>query len=461
MVKLPNLLGHAYYVVGLARSGLGAIKALKEAGANLYAWDDRTDAHIEATRLGAKMIAPHKINWQEIKALVLSPGIPHSYPKPHLAAKLAFQQDVPIVCDMDFLFQARPDARFVGVTGTNGKSTTTSLIGHILRRAGRDVEVGGNIGVSALELADLPSGGVYVLEMSSYQLERVPHLRCDIGVFLNLMPDHLERHGGIEGYVKAKRRLLEGVPPPFMIMGAHEAIMQELFTRAKGEAVAVNLKNTHDKSLYVSQEGSLMDTYWEQERVICTLSDLSRNLPGLHNAQNTLAAYGAARRLGLSFDECLDGILSYKGLPHRIERLGVVRGVTFINDSKATNAEATSKALGAFKKISWIVGGKPKEDGLRGVEPYLENVHHAYVIGEAQEAFSDFFSRHHLPHTKCGTLTNAVACAMEDLKNKEGILLLSPACASFDQFLDYEERGNVFREAFEEYVHLDQPRIDP
>lgn len=452
MVTLPDLSAYSYYVVGLARSGLGAVKALKKAGATLYAWDDQTDAHIEATRLGAKVLPPHKINWQTLKALVLSPGIPHTYPKPHLSAKLALQQDVPIICDMDFLFQAKPDARFVGVTGTNGKSTTTALIGHILNKAGRAVQVGGNIGVSALELEDVPEGGIYVLEMSSYQLERVPHLRCEIGVFLNLMPDHLERHGGIEGYVKAKRRLLEGSPPPFMVMGTHEAIMQKLSAHVTGEAVCVDLSGTSNNNLYISQDGALMDSYWEEGRVICSLSDLARNLPGLHNAQNVLAAYGAVRRLGLSFEDCREGILSFQGLPHRIERLGCARGITFINDSKATNAEATSKALSAFKDISWIVGGKPKEDGLTGVEPYLTNVRHAYVIGEAEDAFAAFLTRHQVPHTKCGTLKNATARAVEDLSGQEGLILLSPACASFDQFHDYEERGNAFREIFSQFA---------
>ncbi|MBA4749291.1 MAG: UDP-N-acetylmuramoyl-L-alanine--D-glutamate ligase [Alphaproteobacteria bacterium] len=451
MITLPDLSADTYYVVGLARSGLGAIKALKKAGATLYAWDDQTDAHIEATRLGAKVLPPHKINWQGLKALVLSPGIPHTYPKPHLSAKLALQQDVPIICDMDFLFQAKTDARFLGITGTNGKSTTTALIGHILRKAGFVVEVGGNIGVSALELEDLPEGGIYVLEMSSYQLERVPHLRCEVGVFLNLMPDHLERHGGIEGYIRAKRRLLEGSPPPFMVMGTHEVIMKELFARVSGEAVCVDLNGIPHKGLYVSQDGILTDNYWEKGRSICTLLDLAGKLPGLHNAQNALAAYGAARRLGLTFEDCREGILSFKGLPHRIERLGRVSGITFINDSKATNAEATSKALSAFKDISWIVGGKPKEDGLTGIEPYLGHVRHAYLIGESEEAFAAFLTQHKVPHTKCGTLKHAAARAVEDLKGQEGLILLSPACASFDQFHDYEERGNTFRDVFSQF----------
>ena len=451
MLDLPFAKDKAYYVVGLARSGLAACRALFRAGARVYAWDDTNQgARDEAATMGAQVLPPHEAPWEDLGALVLSPGIAHLNPLPHESATLARAAHVPIICDLDLLFQLPTGARTICVTGTNGKSTTTALIAHILTQAGHPVQMGGNIGVPVLDLTPLPKGGFYVLEMSSYQLERVPHMRAHVGVLLNLTPDHLSRHGGWAGYIEAKERLLlQGTP--FMVMGQDDEETRILFEKhaPRLEACTVHLHERKAGTLYVAGP-SLVDARWEEARTIVTLRDVKDHLPGLHNAQNILAAYGACRAVGISFEACQKGILSFLGLAHRIERLGEVKGVTFINDSKGTNGQATSNALRALQDISWIVGGVAKEDGLEAVQDQLPRVRHAYLIGQSQDDFAKALEGH-VPYTKCTTLDQAVARAMEDLAGKTGTLLLSPACASFDQFADFEARGNAFRALFESY----------
>ena len=451
-MDLPDVQGKAYYVVGIARSGLAAIKALLKAGARVYAWDDTVLVRSQVLELGATLCAPEEAPWQSFESLILSPGIPHEYPHSHPAADLARTHRVPIVCDMDLLFQACPEASFVGITGTNGKSTTTALIGHLLEKAKKPVAVGGNIGVPVLDLPALGAQGTYVLEMSSYQLERVPHIKTDVAVLLNIIPDHLIRHGGWEGYVRAKTVLLTGAPAPFVVMGVDEEVTRALFEAQSVlpsfRGVSVSVTRPLVNGLYLNARNELIDAFWEESRVICRLDDFKAHMMGVHNAQNVLVAYGACRALGLSFEDCVPGILSFKGLAHRLESLGVVGNVHFVNDSKATNPDAAARALACFQKVSWILGGVPKEDGLTGTAPFYSRVRRAYVIGQAQELFARTLEGH-VPYTCCDTLEEAVAKAVEDLNGGKGTLLLSPACASFDQYADFEARGEDFRRLFQ------------
>lgn len=455
MISLPFAKDKTYYVVGLARSGLATCRALIQGGAHVYAWDDADTHNDEVKKMGAHLTPPHEVPWERVSALVLSPGIPHLYPLPHESATLAREAGVPIICDLDLLFQAKQSARTICVTGTNGKSTTTALIAHILTCAGKPVQMGGNIGVPALELEPLGADGFYILEMSSYQLERVPHMRANVGVLLNLTPDHLSRHGGWAGYIGAKEHLLiQGAP--FMVIGQDDEESLGLYDKHRDrlEACPLSVHSKVEGGLYVAGP-SLVDAHWEEARTLVTLDEIKAHLPGLHNAQNVLAAYGACRASGVPFEICRDAILSFGGLAHRIETLGRAFGVTFINDSKGTNGEATANALGCFKEIAWIVGGVAKDDGLVATEPHFGRVRRAYLIGQSQDAFAGALDGR-VPYTKCQTLERAVACAMEDLKGQTGTLLLSPACASFDQFADFEDRGNAFRALFETYKQKEQ-----
>lgn len=459
-MDLPDVQGKTYYVVGIARSGLAAIKTLLKAGARVYAWDDVALVRDQALELGATLCAPEEAPWQSLEALILSPGIPHEYPHPHPGATLARAHKVPIVCDMDLLFQACPEASFVGITGTNGKSTTTALVGHILEKAKKSVAVGGNIGVPVLDLPVLGAQGTYVLEMSSYQLERTPHIKTDVAVLLNIIPDHLTRHGGWEGYVHAKIGLLAGEPAPFILMGVDEAVTRDLFEVQRVlpsfRGVGVSITRPLETGLYLNVRNELVDAFWEEARVICRLDDV-KALMGVHNAQNVLAAYGACRALGLSFEDCVSGILSFKGLAHRLESLGTVGNIHFVNDSKATNPDAAARALACFQGVSWILGGVPKEDGLKGTGPFYPRVRRAYVIGQAQALFASTLEGR-VPYTCCNTLEEAVAKAVEDLGGEEGTLLLSPACASFDQYADFEARGDDFRRLFQALCRKNKSR---
>lgn len=452
-MDLPHAQGKMYYVVGVARSGLATIKALLKAGAHVYAWDDTACVQDQVRALGAVPCEPEQAPWHRFDSLILSPGIPHEHPHPHPAAVLARQHQVPIVCDLDLLFQACPLASYVGITGTNGKSTTTALIGHMLEKAKRQVAVGGNIGIPVLDLPSLDAQGTYVLEMSSYQLERVPHIKTDVAILLNIIPDHLTRHGGWDGYVRAKTRLLTGASMPFVVMGVDEEVTKDLFEAQRKvsgfQGVSLSVARPLVKGLYLNGDQELIDAFWEEGRVICRLDDFKAHLRGVHNAQNVLAAYGACRALGLSFQECVSGILSFKGLAHRLENLGAIGKIHFINDSKATNPDAAARALACFEKVSWILGGVAKEDALKGVEPYYSRVRRAYVIGQAQELFAQILEGH-VSYICCETLEEAVIKAVEDLDGQEGTVLLSPACASFDQYADFEARGEDFRHLVQE-----------
>ena len=463
MIPITEYAGRDVAVFGLGRTGLSAAAALAAGGARVHAWDDNEETRAKAEAAGVALSDINKRDWQTFAALVLSPGVPYKFPQPHRIVRMAEMTGVPVVGDMELFaraVQALPERgrpKVVGITGTNGKSTTTALIGHILKQAGRDARVGGNIGKGVLDMAPLNANSVYVLELSSYQLDLVKSLHCDVGVFLNLSPDHLDRHGGIDGYVAAKKRLfLNQTPKDYAIVGVDDLQSQALSMTlsAKADARVIQVSSEYALGRGISAvRGKLYDSLLGKAMPVGDLSD-AQALPGRHNHQNAAAAYAACRVLGIEPNTIIEAIKSFPGLPHRLEMIAKVDGVQFVNDSKATNAQAAEQALKAFPRVYWIAGGQAKFDGIDELAPLFPRVAKAYLIGEAQDKFAESL-KDKAPSVKCGTLERAVEDALRDARQAEEpnpIILLSPACASFDQFKDFEARGEAFRQIVESLV---------
>lgn len=408
--------GKRYGVLGLARSGRATVSALLASGAEVLAWDDGETARAAFDGFLEDL---NSVDLVGLDAIVVSPGVPHSAP---IFARAA-AADVPVIGDIELFSQARaslPPHRVVGITGTNGKSTTTALIAHILNEAGVPAAMGGNIGLPILAQAPLAAGGVYVLELSSYQLEITFSLDCDVAILLNITPDHLERHGTIEAYAAAKARLF-----------AMQSAQQMAIVGRSAEADYDVLCDAEDPIVeFIEDVRTGEQSDWPA-------------LQGPHNLQNARAAVAACRALGLDDDAIAAGLQSYGGLAHRMERIGTRGGVLWVNDSKATNPESTAPALAAFPRTHWIAGGKAKGADLDAVMPYLDNVVAAYLIGEAAPVFAPLLASR-LPVTISGTIARAVSDAAAAARTGDTVLL-SPACASFDQFRDFEHRGEVFR----------------
>ena len=439
-------------VLGLARSGLAAVAALKAGGARVHAWDDADSVRGAAASHGIAAEDRAGLDWSKVAALVLSPGIPHTHPKPHPLAAAAQAAGVPVIGDIELLVKGLPDARYVGITGTNGKSTTTALIAHILGAAGRKVAVGGNLGTPALTLARLGADGIYVLEMSSYQLELIDTLAFDVAVWLNLTPDHLDRHGGMAGYIAAKRRIFRHAgdgKTRCAIVGVDDAPSREIadiIQQQKAWRLTRISVITQQKGGVSVVGGNLVDDREGDAETVLHLTRLPR-LPGRHNWQNVAAAYAATRDLGLPARDIVAGIESFPGLAHRQELIATVAGVRYVNDSKATNADATANALACYDNIYWIAGGIPKEGGITSLAAYFPRIRRAYLIGEAAPEFATTLGDT-VPHVRSHTLAAALEAARDDAAKDgrpEPVVLLSPACASFDQFRDFEARGEAFR----------------
>ncbi|HKW53424.1 MAG TPA: UDP-N-acetylmuramoyl-L-alanine--D-glutamate ligase [Stellaceae bacterium] len=450
MIEVAMFQGEKVAVMGLARSGLVAAQALQHGGAKVMAWDDAAAKRDAAAAAGVPIVDLGTTDLAGVRALVLSPGIPHTYPKPNPVAARARAAGARIIGDIELLAQSRRQARYVGITGTNGKSTTTSLIGHIVAQSGRAVAVGGNLGMPALSLAPLGADGIYVLEMSSYQLELTESLTFDVAVLLNITPDHLDRHGGMDGYIAAKRRIFARQKnPQTAILGVDDE-----FSRAMADALArggaqrvvpISAETRAPGGVYV-EAGWLIDDMEGAARRMLELRRAAR-LPGTHNWQNAAAAYAATRALGIDNSTAIAGIIGFGGLAHRQELIATIDGVAYVNDSKATNADATAKALACYDAIYWIAGGLPKEGGITSLAPFFPRIRHAFLIGKATEEFAATLEGR-VPSSRCGELGRAVAAAREAAlaQRKPGaVVLMSPACASFDQFANFEERGDVFR----------------
>ncbi len=451
---IPNLAGKVIAVLGLGRSGGAAAAVIAASGAGVWAWDDNEAARDAVNQDWLVDLA--QADWRMIDALLMSPGIPHLHPAPHPVAKLARDAGVPIISDIDLLARAQPLARYVAVTGTNGKSTTTTLIGHLLEHAGRRVETGGNLGTAALALPPLDANGVYVLELSSYQLEITPTPIADIAVLLNITPDHLDRHGGMDGYIAAKKLvLLPKGKTSLGIVGVDDAYSRKLYLELKAgprRLVPISVEKAL-KGGVSAVNGQLIDDINGQRRVIADLKQFA-SLPGSHNWQNAAAAYVATRALGLSQEQIIAGFASYPGLAHRQELVATIGKIRYVNDSKATNADAAAKALVCYNDIYWIIGGRAKEGGLAGLESFYPRIRHAFLIGEAAPDFAKQLSRA-VPFTQCATLDKAVLAAhalAQKEKREGGVVLLSPACASWDQYRSFEVRGDHFRSLVQQLV---------
>lgn len=451
MIALPATKGVKIAVLGLGKSGLAATRALQAAGADVRAWDDSERARIAAAAEGlpiADLNGPALIG---AEMLVMSPGIPHSFPKPHAIAARAKAAGLPLVCDIELLLQGQHAAQFIGITGTNGKSTTTALIGHIFAEARRAVDIGGNLGPAALGLRGLGAGGTYVLELSSYQLELIRAAAFDIAVLLNITPDHLDRHGGMAGYIAAKRHLFDlQRPRGTAVIGIDDeycrAIAAELTRQGSLRVLPISAAGKAPGGVY-AVDGKLYDDSDGGNRFIVDLA-AATSLPGAHNWQNAAAAFAAASAAGIAADIIAPALLNYPGLPHRQETIDVVDGVRFVNDSKATNADAAAKALICYDAIYWIAGGLAKEGGIESLEPLHPRIRHAFLIGKAADDFARALEGK-VAYSVCGNLatalTRAAALAREE-KIPGATVLLSPACASFDQFIDFEARGDAFRD---------------
>lgn len=430
-------------VFGLGLSGMASVKACLAAGLAVHIWDDNAERRAAAEALGAIAVDLAQDMPANTACLILAPGVPLTHPKPHPVVDQARALNVEILSDVELLARATPKVRKIGITGTNGKSTTTALIGHILSEAGYETAIGGNLGPPALGLPALSEQGVYVLELSSFQLDLCPEFAPDIAILLNLSPDHLDRHGSFDNYIKAKKRILRG---------SGSAIIST--DDAPCSAIAGNLKNRDVITIAHDHKADIFtkDKILHDKSVTLDLSKLP-TLKGTHNHQNCMAAYAACRKLGLSPAVIFKAFESFPGLPHRQYLVRQIGDITFINDSKATNDEAASKALGTYQNIYWIIGGKAKGTDYPECEKYVDRVCHAYLIGNITDDLTKWLGHQAVPHTDCGTMDKAVTKAYHKARAdiaagliEHAVILLSPACASFDQFVNFEQRGQVFAE---------------
>ena len=424
MIDLTKEKGKNIGIFGLARTGIATYTSLYNI-ANLVCWDDsEKNRQNFVESCGAELCNIHDRKWTKLDYIVLSPGVPLYFPKPHQVVEIANKHSIPLISDIELLYRARPNATYIGITGTNGKSTTTALIGHIL---GDSFSIGGNIGLAALSIDDDAEG--YALELSSYQLDLLYNFRPKVAVLLNITPDHLDRHGSLEGYIKAKSRIWQN-------MGA-------------GDTLVIGVDNDITNRIY---RQLLADSAPFKLIPISANNDstpLPKNnfLQGLHNRENTIAAYAAVKALGYSDDYIFNKIQSFVGLKHRMQFLGRHKNASFYNDSKATNAEAASKSLGALDNIYWLAGGIQKEGGIESLKHLFPKIKKAYLYGDAKEEFAKTL-KDTVDFVICDSMQEALKLALSDAlaDTAQANILLAPACASFDQFKDFEERGDKFIE---------------
>ncbi len=466
MIRATTFKGQTLAIFGLGRSGLSTALSLMKGGAIVKAWDDNPAARQAAKSLNIPLCNLSLSDWSDYCALVLSPGVPDILPKPHWVAQKARKAGVEIICDIEIFARETldiPDSskpKIIAITGTNGKSTTTALIGHILKACGRDAQIGGNIGRGVLDLDTMHSGAYYVLELSSYQLERTHSLRANSAVFLNLSPDHLDRHGTLKDYAKAKSRIFHNQEKSdAAIIGVDNPEGQELCTKLMAKngrsIVPISGRKSLGRGVYVIK-GTLYSALGDKTLKIANLSK-AKGLEGEHNWQNAAAAFAAVAALGIEPRHIGDAILSFPGLEHRMETIGTVGPVRFVNDSKATNADAAKQALKAYDNIYWIAGGQAKVGGIETLSGLFQNISKAYLIGEAADDFKKTLDAETVLNKISGSLDQAVMCATRDALNSKvenPIVLLSPACASFDQFKSFERRGDAFRMACQKIIDL-------
>ncbi len=466
MIPVRGFDGARVAILGLGRSGLAAARAVRAGGGVPICWDDGNEAREAAGSEGFELRDLTRDGaLRDVAVLIVSPGIPHLYPAPHPAVVRAMADGVPVDNDIGLFFRslATPDwdrytttPRVIAVTGSNGKSTTAALIQHILTAAGHDSQLAGNIGRGVLDIDPPEDGGVVVLELSSYQTELARSLTPDVAVFTNLSPDHLDRHGGLGGYFAAKRRLFAEGGPDRAVIGVDEAegaFLANQLAEGLGDDRVIRVSSGQKLAgpgwSIFARKGHLAEYRKGRQVVSCDLRPF-KGLPGAHNHQNACAAFAATRALGLAPRLIVDALETFEGLPHRSQIIGERNGVTFVNDSKATNVESAAQALRAFPRIRWIMGGQVKEGGLGALEPAYGSVAKAYVIG--RQAAETALMLGALKHEVCGTMAKAVARAAQEAEPGDTVLL-APAAASFDQYDNFERRGEDF--TAEVQKHLD------
>jgi len=453
MIPVTIFAGREVAVVGLGVSGLSAARSLKAGGAIPVLWDDKESAREEAMKQGFTVRDLANAQWSGFAALVLAPGIPLTHPEPHWSVKRACAAKVEVIGDIELFFRERKrqgsPGKVVVITGTNGKSTTTALTAHLLECAGKRVALGGNIGKAVLDLDPFAAGLTYMFELSSFQIELAPSLAPDAAALLNITPDHLDRHGTLENYAAIKASIFAHLPASgTAVIGVDDAHSRAVADGLKGAfAVKRIVVGRPVETGVFAIDGVLHETDGGKELAQVSLAGIG-SLRGAHNWQNAATAYALARSQGLSPGAIEKGLKSFAGLAHRMEQVARRGKVLFVNDSKATNADAAGKALASFTDIYWIIGGRPKEGGLAGLEPFFPRIVRAYLIGEAAEAFARQLGED-VDHVHCETLDRAIQAAAADASHsqaKEPVVLLSPACASYDQFANFEKRGEAFRE---------------
>ncbi|WP_316165789.1 MULTISPECIES: UDP-N-acetylmuramoyl-L-alanine--D-glutamate ligase [unclassified Bradyrhizobium] len=454
MIPVTSFAGKTVAVFGLGGSGLASCHALRAGGAEVIAGDDGADRLAEAAKAGFATADLRSVSWANFAALVLAPGIPLTHPAPHWSVLKAREAGIEVIGDIELFCRERkrhaPDAPFVAITGTNGKSTTTALIAHLMRVAGYDTQMGGNIGTAILSLEPPRMGRVHVIEMSSYQIDLTPSLDPTVGILINVSEDHIDRHGTIENYAAVKERLVAGgTSQGTAIVGVDDGFSRAVADRLDQvgkRVVRISVKNPLPDGIYVERE-TILRAAGGARNEVARIGGIG-SLRGLHNAQNAACAAACALALGVREDVLQQGLRSFPGLAHRMEQVGRRGNVLFVNDSKGTNADAAAHALSSFADIFWIAGGKPKAGGITSLTGLFPRIRKAYLIGEAAEEFAKTLG-HEVPHAMSGTLDVAVAQAAADAEAsglRDAVVLLSPACASFDQFRNFEIRGAKFRE---------------
>ncbi|HKH97180.1 MAG TPA: UDP-N-acetylmuramoyl-L-alanine--D-glutamate ligase, partial [Beijerinckiaceae bacterium] len=415
MTPATTFAGRTVALFGLGGSGIATALALQAGGAEVVAFDDNPKSLAKASAEGVGTGDLRTADWSRFAALVLAPGVPLTHPEPHWTVPLAKAAGVEIIGDIELFCRERaklaPEAPFVAITGTNGKSTTTALVAHVLREAGRDVQMGGNIGTAILSLAPPAKDRAHVVEMSSFQIDLTPSLKPSIGVLLNISPDHLDRHGTMENYAAIKERLIAGAG--LAVVGVDDELSRAVAARradAGGALLRVSLEPLTEDGVF-ARGTTLLQVRGGRGETVAQLAGIG-SLRGSHNAQNAAAAFAVASALGVPDEAIQAGMRSFPGLPHRMEQVGRRGGALFVNDSKATNADSTEKALASFERILWILGGKPKEGGIESLRPYFPRIDRAYLIGEASDAFAGTLESE-VPYLRCGTLDKAVVAAAE------------------------------------------------
>jgi UDP-N-acetylmuramoylalanine--D-glutamate ligase len=454
VIPITAFAGKKVAIFGLGGSGLASASALLAGGADVIAWDDNADVVARATSAGVPTADLRHVEWSRISALVLAPGVPLTHPAPHWPVGLARAAAVEVVGDIELFCRERrrqaPRAPFVAITGTNGKSTTTALVAHLMHCADYDTQVGGNIGTAILSLEPPRAGRVHAIEVSSYQIDLAPTLDPSVGILINVSEDHLDRHGTLRDYAAVKERLVAGVQNEgAAIVGVDDnwcAAAADRIERAGKRVMRVSVRRPLPDGLYVETQ-KIMQAAGGTAHAIAHIGGIG-SLRGVHNAQNAACAAAAAIALGLTPPVIEQGLVSFPGLAHRMEQVGRRGRVLFVNDSKATNADSTAQALACFTEIFWIAGGKPKTGGIAPLAGFFPRIRKAYLIGEAATDFARTLEGR-VPYVVADTLDRAVDLAARDSAGsdiEEPVVLLSPACASFDQYRNFEIRGDRFRE---------------